>query len=106
RVDGCARSETLASPDLHRSDRFRSALAGADADAVLQRQDEDFAVADAPLRPSAAGLHDGVDGWLDEILVDGDLQLHLAQQVHRQLVAVVDFGVALLSAEALYVYDG
>src|SRR5947199_2184282 len=86
--------------------RLGPALAGADADAVLQRQDEDLAVADAALRPGAAGLHDGVDGRLDEVLVDGDLQLHLAQQVDGQLVAAVDLGVALLPAEALHVHDG
>src|SRR5690348_8697937 len=88
------------------SDRFRAALAGADADAVLQRQDEDLAVADATLGPGAAGLHDGVHRRLDEVLVDGDLQLHLAEQVHRQLVAAVHLRVALLPAEALDVDDG
>src|SRR5207253_8196107 len=87
------------------SDGLRPALAGADADAILQGEDEDLAVPDATLRPGAAGLHDGVDGRLDEILVDGDLQLHLAQQVDRQLVAAVDLGVALLPAEALHVHD-
>src|SRR5579884_1499488 len=87
-------------------DGLGAALAGADADAVLQRQDEDFAVADAALGAGAPGLHDGVDGRLDEVLVDGDLELHLAQQVDGQLVAAVDLGMALLATEALDVDDG
>src|SRR5262249_37421905 len=88
------------------SNRFGSALAGADADAVLQRQNEDFAVADAALGSGAARLHDGVDCRLHEVLVDGNLQLHLAQQVQGQLVASVDLRVAFLPAEALHVHDG
>src|SRR5438874_2254173 len=71
------------------SNGLGAALAGADADAVLQRQDEDLAVADAALGAGAAGLHDGVDRRLDEVLVNRDLQLHLAQQLHGQLVAAV-----------------
>src|SRR3954468_24772178 len=88
------------------SDGLGPALAGADADAVLQRQDEDLAVADAALGAGAPGLHDGVDRRLHEVLVDGDLQLDLAEEVHGQLVAAVDLGVPLLAAEALHVHDG
>src|SRR4051812_10675640 len=53
------------------SDGLRAALAGADAEAVLQRQDKNLAVADPPLRPGPAGLYDGVHGRFDEVLVDG-----------------------------------
>src|SRR5215208_5909847 len=102
---GCCRG-TGGPPVPRRSDGLRPALAGADADAVLQRQDEDLAVADAALGAGAAGLEDGADGRLDEVLVDGDLQLHLAEQVDGQLAVAVDLGVALLSAEALHVHDG
>src|SRR5690348_13870593 len=66
----------------HGLNGFRPAFAGADADAVFQGQDEDLAVADAALGAGPARLHDGVDRRLDEVLVDGDLQLHLAEQVH------------------------
>src|SRR5262249_10292887 len=89
-----------------RLDGLGPALAGADADAVLQGEDEDLAVADAALGAGAAGLDDGVDGGLDEVLVDGDLELDLAEQVDGQLVAAVDLGLALLPAEALDVDDG
>src|ERR1022692_1401074 len=80
--------------------RLGPALAGADADAVFERQDEDLAVADAAFRPGAARFHDRVDGRFDEVLVDGDLQLNLVQQVHRQLMPAIDFRAPLLSAEA------
>src|SRR2546421_6584605 len=84
---------------------FRPALAGADAQAVFERQDEDLAVADAPLRPSAAGHHDGVDRRLDEVLIHRNLKLNLAQQVDREFAAAVDLGVSLLPAETLHVDD-
>src|SRR5438270_1902643 len=87
-------------------DRLRSPFARANADAVFQRQDEDLAIADAALRTGAARLHDRLDGRLDEVLVDGDLQLHLTQQIDRQFVAAVDLGVTLLAPEALHVNDG
>src|SRR5438093_9728139 len=88
------------------SDGFRAAFAGADADAFFQGKDEDFAVADAALGSGAAGLHDGVDGRLDEVLVDCDLQLHLAEQLGGQFMAAVHLRLALLPAEALHVDDG
>src|SRR5438552_19142982 len=40
------------------SDGFRPAFAGTDADAVFQGEDEYLAIADAALRPRAAGFHD------------------------------------------------
>src|SRR5579884_890640 len=86
-------------------DCLRSAFAGADADAVFQRQNEDFAIADTPFGTGASGLHDGVDSRLDKVFIDGNLQLHLTQQVHRQFVASVHFGMPLLPAKALHVHD-
>ena len=85
-------------------DRFAAAFAGADADAVVQRQDEDLAVADFAALAGAAAFDDGVDRGLDEFFVDGDLQLHLAEQVDGELVAAIDLGVPFLPAEALHVH--
>src|SRR4051794_39732012 len=87
------------------SDGLGTALASADADAVFQGKDEDLAVADASLRPGAARLHDRVDRRLDEILVDRDLQLDLAEQLGGQLVTAVHLRLPLLPAEALHVED-
>src|SRR5581483_10534968 len=94
-------------PDIFRSSNgLGAALAGADANAILQGENEDLAVADAPFRAGASGFHDRVDGWLDKIFVDRDLQLYLTQQVYGQLMAAVHFGVPLLPAEALDIDDG
>src|SRR5262245_28258503 len=58
----------LSSGQVRRSDRFGAALPGPDADAVLQRQDEDLPVPDPPLRAGPGGLDDGVHRRLDEVL--------------------------------------
>src|SRR5262245_23086572 len=96
----------MRAPSRKRLDRLRAAFAGADADAILQRQNENLAVADASLRPGAARFHNRVDGRLDEILVDGALQLHLVQEVHRQFMASVNFRVPLLPPEAAAIDHG
>src|SRR5207245_378453 len=50
----------------HHSYRLRPTLPRANANAILQRQNEDLPVADASFRPRAPRLHDGVDRRLDE----------------------------------------
>ena len=86
--------------------RFAAAFAGADADAVFQGEDEDLAVADFAGRAGAAALDDGVDRRFEELLVDGDHQLHLAQEVDGELVAAVGLGLPALAAEPLHVHHG
>src|SRR6516165_2078848 len=49
--------------------RLRPTFARSDANAVVQRQDKDLAVADASLRPGSPGFHNGIHCWLHEILV-------------------------------------
>src|SRR4051794_30157513 len=88
------------------SDRLGAALAGPDPDAVVHRQDEDLAIADLAVRPAPARLDDRVDRRLDEVLVDGDLQLDLPEQVHRDLVPPINLGVTLLTPEPLDVGHG
>src|SRR5450432_1939395 len=100
----CGRAARAARP--WRLDRLGSTLAGADADAVQQRQDEDLAVADFAFLAGAAGLDDGIDGGLDELVVHPDLELDLAQQVDGVLMAAVDLGMALLATETLNIADG
>src|SRR5438105_3886764 len=72
------------------SDGLGAALAGADADAVVHREDEDLAVTDLAVGAAATGLDDGVDGRLDEVFVDRDLELDLSEQVHGKLVPAVN----------------
>src|SRR5262245_50299093 len=88
-----------------KSDRLWPSFSRPDANTVLQRQDENLAVADPAFRTGSASLHDGVDGRLDEVFVDGDLELHLAEQLHSQFVTAVGFGMAFLPAETLHVHD-
>src|ERR1700726_3234492 len=66
-----ARIGGIAGPSLS-SDRLGTALAGADADAVVHRQDEDLAVANLPLGAGPASGNDGVDRGLDEVFVHGN----------------------------------
>src|SRR3546814_9931809 len=79
-------------------DGGRAALAGADADGLLDRADEDLAVADAP---GMGGLLDGLHRALDQVVPQDDLDLHLGQEIDDVLGAAVELGVAFLAAEAL-----
>ena len=65
--------------------------------------DEDLAVADAA---GARRLLDGLDGPLDQAVLDHQLDLHLGQEVDDVLGAAVELGVALLPAEALGLEHG
>src|SRR5208337_3272054 len=85
--------------------RLWPALAGADADTVVQGKDEDLAVADLAVGSAPASLEDGVYGRLDKVLVHRDLKLDLAQQVHGDLVTAVNLGIALLPAKTLHIHD-
>jgi hypothetical protein len=87
-------------------DRFFATLAGADADAVVHRQDKDLAVADLALVAAAAPFDDRVDRGFDEVIVHGDLQLHLAEQIHFVLVTAIELGLPLLPTKALAIEDG
>src|SRR5438067_11550551 len=71
-----------------------AAFAGADADAVLQVEHEDLAVADLAGFLGAGGVDDGLDSGLDEGVVDGDLEFELGQELHLVFLAAVLLGVA------------
>jgi hypothetical protein len=86
-------------------DRFRAPLARADADAVFERQYKDLAVADFARAAGPAPFNDRVDRRLDEMVVDRNHQLHLPQQIDRDLMAAINLSLPLLPAEALHVHD-
>src|ERR1700753_1860829 len=68
-------------------------LAGADTNRMVEVDDEDLAVADL------SGLcrgRDGVDGLVDLVGGDRDLDLDLGQEAHRVFSTTVDFRMALL----------
>src|SRR5581483_5911894 len=73
-------------------------LAGADANRMVEVDDEDLAVADL----SGLGRRgDRIDGLVDLIGSDCDLDLDLGQEAHRVFGAAIDFRVALLPAISL-----
>src|SRR5438876_11930457 len=86
-----------------RSHRVGAALAGADPHRLLDRDHEDLAVADLV---GLGGLLDRLDGACGESLLDDDLDFDLGQEVDQVFGAAIDFGVALLPAEAPDLADG
>src|SRR5260221_2161629 len=80
------------------SDRVGAALAGADADRLVDRADEDLAVADAP---GMGGVLDRLDRALDQRVLHDDLDLHLGQEIDDVFGAAIELGVALLTPEPL-----
>ena len=60
----------------------------------------------SPMRPVWAALRIASIGLLDQVVGDHDLDLHLGQEVHDVFGAAIEFGVALLAAEALGLGDG
>ena len=67
-----------------------AALAGADADAILQRKDEDLAIADLSGGSGAGRMDDRLDRRLDESVVDRDFEFQLRQQANLDFRAAVD----------------
>src|SRR4051812_13024395 len=82
--------------------RFSAGLAGADADGLLEIEDEDLAVADLA---GVRGLLDGFDRLLEQLGFHRHFDLHLGQEVDDILCAAVQLGMALLPAESLHFRD-
>src|SRR5665213_114200 len=81
-----------------RSDRVGAALTRADADRLVDRADEDLAVADAA---GMGRVLDRLDGAFDQGVLHDDLDLHLRQEIHHVLGAAVELGMAFLATETL-----
>src|SRR5437867_4415349 len=80
------------------SDRRFAGLTGADAHDLLDRCNEDLAVADLS-RPR--GFYDRFYRALDEIVGDDHLDLDLGQEIDDVLRTAIELGMALLAAETL-----
>src|SRR6266481_8056153 len=78
-------------------------LAGSDADGFLDVGYEDLAVADAP---GLGGAADGVDGSLDQIVADHDLDFDLGKEVNDVFGAAIKLGVTFLAPEAFGLRNG
>src|SRR5262245_28142956 len=77
------------------ADRDASGLARADADAVIEIEDEDLSVADLTC---ARRARDRFDRGFDVLVVHGDLEFRLLEEAAGFLVAPVDLGDSLLAA--------
>src|SRR5437588_986610 len=70
---------------------------------MFDRGDEDLAVADLA---GTRGFDDGVDGRLDLVVGDDNLDLDLRQKVDDVLGAAIELGMPLLAPEPLDLGDG
>jgi Ser/Thr protein kinase RdoA (MazF antagonist) len=87
-------------------DRTRPAGTVAHLNRFFHRQDEYLSIADRAFAAGAAKLKQAIHRALDEIVVHGDFQLHLAQQIGGVFVAAVGFGLTPLSRKAHGVANG
>ena len=83
-------------------DRFATAFAGTDANAIFQGEDEDFAISYiARLSPSNYGVYSG----LDELLIYSYLEPHLFKHIARLFPSPVDLSATLLASASKCVRD-
>ena len=80
------------------SERVFAGFAGADANDLLERRDENLAVTNLA---GARSAFDRFDHAVDDGIVDGRLDLYLGQEVDDVFRTAVQLGVALLTTEAL-----
>src|SRR5690606_31547079 len=84
-------------------DGVDAGFAGPDADGFFDVRYEYLTVPDPA---SLGGAADGVDRLLHHVVGEHDLDLHLGQKVDDVFGPAIEFGVALLAAEALGLGDG
>src|SRR5229473_8652624 len=80
------------------SDGVQSGFPGSDPNGFFDVGDEDLAVADPP---GLGGATDRLDGFLDHVVAEHNLDLHLGEEIHHVLGAAIKLGVSLLAAESL-----
>lgn len=84
-------------------ERVFVAVAGADANDLLDGADEDFAVADLA---GASRVGNGVNDFINLRVFDGDFDFDLRQKVDGVFGATVAFDVTLLAATTANVGNG
>src|SRR5436190_7922829 len=85
------------------SDRVRAAVAGADADGLLDRENKNLAIADAA---SAGGVLDRFDRAVGKVVLNHHLDFHLGEEIDDIFGTAIELGMALLPAEAFHLSDG
>ena len=91
---------------LRRLYRFWAAFAGANSDAIVHGEDENFAVTNLAFFTCLGSSDDRVHGRFDEVVVDGNLQLDFAEQIDGNLVAAIRTDLAFLPTESLAIENG
>src|SRR5690554_3255426 len=79
-------------------ERVVAEFSGADTDGLLDRINEDLAVADAP---GLGGAADRFNGLFGEFIGAHDLDFHLGKEIHDIFSATIELGMTLLTAKAL-----
>src|SRR6266852_562882 len=85
------------------SDGVQSGFPRSDPDGFFDIGDEDFAVADPP---GLGGATDRLDGFLDQVVAEHNLDLHLGEKIHDVFGAAIKLGMPFLPSEALGFGDG
>jgi hypothetical protein len=80
------------------SDGVKSGFPRPDPDGFFDRRYKDFAVADTP---GLGGATDCLDGFLDHVVAEHDLDLHLGEKIDDVFGTPVKLGVAFLAPEPL-----
>src|SRR5205823_6567517 len=80
-----------------------AALAGTNANTIIQRQYENLAVAHLSGLGGACRVDNRLDGRIHKCVVDADLQFELGQQADLELCAAIDFCVTALPAATAHI---
>ena len=82
--------------ETSRADGFAATLAGADPNAVFERQHEDFAVTDCSGVACPGGMDNRLHGGFNERLIHGNLELDFWKETNLDFRAAIHFGVTAL----------
>src|SRR5438034_847018 len=84
------------------SDGVQSGFPGSDPNGFFDVGDEDLAVADPP---GLGGATDRLDGFLDHVVAEHNLDLHLGEKIDHIFGSAIKLGVPFLASEALRFRD-
>jgi hypothetical protein len=86
-------------------DCVRAAFTGPDADAIVHGKHKDLTISNLTFVASAGRLHNRLNGWLNEVFVDRDLELNFSEQIDRGFLATIDAQLPFLPSKALAIHD-
>ena len=101
---GCDRFSTGKNEPPAALDGIRTAFASANTNAVVHGEYKYLPVTNLALLARFGCSQDGRDGWLYELIIDRDLQLHFAKQ-REPCIFTAGRDLALLPTKALAIDD-